>query len=157
MTKLYYYKSLNWRRPLTEDDLKIFKVEYLCNHLLDHTQISNLGLDDQTLFYKSLKGRRPQNIKSRVSPQPFIGSSSNFKLRFWWLNHILQIRKRKMTSNGRGPLNIKSGLSLQPFIGSNSNSKLRLRWPNRILQSLKRKMTTNGRRPQNIKPYFTNP
>ena len=36
-----------------EDNLKILKAEYLSNHLLDHTQILNLDLDDQTIFYKS--------------------------------------------------------------------------------------------------------
>jgi hypothetical protein len=34
-------------------------VEYLSNHLLDHTQILNLYLDDQTIFYKYLKWRQP--------------------------------------------------------------------------------------------------
>ena len=29
-----------------EEDLKILKVEYLRKHLLDQTQILNLGLDD---------------------------------------------------------------------------------------------------------------
>jgi hypothetical protein len=29
-----------------EDELKILKVEYLSNLLLDHTQILNLSLDD---------------------------------------------------------------------------------------------------------------
>ena len=43
-----------------EDDLKILKVKYLSNHLLDHTQILNLSLDDQTIFYKFLKWRLPQ-------------------------------------------------------------------------------------------------
>ena len=33
-----------------EDDLKILKVEYLMNHLLDPTQILNLSLDDQTIM-----------------------------------------------------------------------------------------------------------
>ena len=33
-----------------EDNLKILKVEYLSNHLLDHAQILNLSLDDQTIF-----------------------------------------------------------------------------------------------------------
>ena len=42
-----------------EDDLKIFKEEYLSNHLFDPTQILNLSLDDQTIFSKSLKWRRP--------------------------------------------------------------------------------------------------
>ena len=35
-----------------EDDLKILKVEYLRNHLLDHTQIFNLSLYNQTKLYK---------------------------------------------------------------------------------------------------------
>ena len=33
-----------------EEDLKILKVEYLSNRLLDHTQILNLSSDDQTIF-----------------------------------------------------------------------------------------------------------
>jgi hypothetical protein len=39
-----------------EDDLKILKVEYLSNHLLDHTQIFNLYEDNlqwkNTLTYQ---------------------------------------------------------------------------------------------------------
>ena len=35
-----------------EDNLKILKVEYLSNLLLDHTQILNLSLYDLTIFYK---------------------------------------------------------------------------------------------------------
>ena len=35
-----------------EDDLKILKVEYLSNHLLDHIQMLNLSLNDQTSFNK---------------------------------------------------------------------------------------------------------
>ena len=42
-----------------EDDLKILKVEYLSNHLLDRTQISKLSLNDQTIVYKFFKWRRP--------------------------------------------------------------------------------------------------
>ena len=42
-----------------EDDLKISKGEYLSNHLLDHTQILNLNLDDQSIFFKSSKWRQP--------------------------------------------------------------------------------------------------
>ena len=42
-----------------EDDLKISKVEYLSNNLLDHTQILNLSLDDQTIFYKYFTWRWP--------------------------------------------------------------------------------------------------
>jgi hypothetical protein len=51
---------------LMEDNLKNLKVEYLSNHLLDHTQILNLSLNDQTIFWKSVKLRWPQmedNIK----------------------------------------------------------------------------------------------
>ena len=38
-----------------EDDRKILKAEYLSNRLLDPTQIVNLSLGEQTIFYKSLK------------------------------------------------------------------------------------------------------
>ena len=40
-TKLY--KPFKWRGPPIEDNLKILKVEYLINRLLDHTQILNLS------------------------------------------------------------------------------------------------------------------
>ena len=33
-----------------EVNLKILKVEYLSNQILDYTQILNLSLDDQTIF-----------------------------------------------------------------------------------------------------------
>ena len=33
-------KSLEWKRPPMEDDLKILKVEYPSNHKLNHTLIS---------------------------------------------------------------------------------------------------------------------
>jgi hypothetical protein len=45
-----------------EEDLKVLKVEYLSNHLLNHTQILNLILDDQTIFFKSLKRRSPIEV-----------------------------------------------------------------------------------------------
>ena len=38
-----------------EDNLKILKVEYLSNPLLDHTQCLNLSLVDKAILYKSLK------------------------------------------------------------------------------------------------------
>ena len=50
-----FYKSFKLRQLSMEDDLKILKVEYLSNHLLDHAQILNLSLVDQTIFYKSFK------------------------------------------------------------------------------------------------------
>ena len=46
-----------------EEDLKILKVENLSKHLLDHTQMLNLSLDDQTIFYKYLKWRRLKILK----------------------------------------------------------------------------------------------
>ena len=55
MTKPYRTNYLN------EADLKIFKVEYLINRLLDRTQILNLSLHDQTIFCRSSYGRQPQN------------------------------------------------------------------------------------------------
>ena len=41
--------------PIIEDNLKILKVEYLSNILLDPTQILNLSLDDQIILYKFIK------------------------------------------------------------------------------------------------------
>ena len=49
----------NGRRPPTEDDLKIWKVEYLTNHRLDLTQIWNLSYWDQTIVWKAMKWRGP--------------------------------------------------------------------------------------------------
>ena len=96
-----FYKSFKWGRTPMEDDLKIFKVEYLNNHLMDRTQLLNISLDDQIIFYKSLKWRRPpmeEDLKSRISQQPLIGSFSNIKLKLIWPNHILQILKMKTNS-----------------------------------------------------------
>ena len=42
-----------------EDSLKILKVEYLRNQLLDHTQILNLSLNDKTIFYNPFKWWQP--------------------------------------------------------------------------------------------------
>ena len=41
-----------------EDTLKILKVKYCTNHLLDHTQTFYLSLDVQTTIDKSLKLRQ---------------------------------------------------------------------------------------------------
>ena len=41
-----FCKSSKWRKPPMEDNLKIYKVEYLSNRLLDHAQILNLDLGD---------------------------------------------------------------------------------------------------------------
>ena len=42
-----------------EDALKILKVEYIRNHLLDYTQSLNLSFDEQTILYRSFKWRQP--------------------------------------------------------------------------------------------------
>jgi hypothetical protein len=40
----------NGRQPPMEDDLKLFKLEYLSNRLMDHAQILNLSLHDHTIL-----------------------------------------------------------------------------------------------------------
>jgi hypothetical protein len=70
-----------------EEDLKILRVEYLSNHGTDLPKIFNLSLGDQTEIKKMVamkttsNGRRPQNIKRKISQQPLNRSSSNFKLK----------------------------------------------------------------------------
>ena len=122
-----------------EDNLKILKVEYLSNHLLDHSQILNLRLDDQILFLSNFKikstfnGGWPQKVKSEISQQPIIGSYSNLIRNLRWPDHIFRnLFLMKTTSNGRRHQNIKSGISQQPLIGLYSNFKLKLRWLNHI-------------------------
>ena len=87
-----------------EEDLKLLKMEYLSNHLLDQTQIWNLCLYDQTIVYKSLKRR-------------------NFKLKLRWPKQILQILKMKRTHNGRRPQVERCPQSVQnvtyEFLGGN--------------------------------------
>ena len=52
-------QSVQWRLPPKEDDLRILKVEYLSDRLLDPTQILNLSLDDQIIFDKFFRFRQP--------------------------------------------------------------------------------------------------
>jgi hypothetical protein len=40
---------------MKEGDLKILKVEYLSNHLYDHTQVLSLDLGDQSKVFKYFK------------------------------------------------------------------------------------------------------
>ena len=82
-----------------------WKVEYLSSHWSDLPQILNINSWDQTkvkkvfheddLRWKTTSSERwPQNMKSWISQQPLIRSSSNFKhklmgpnksqKRFWW-------------------------------------------------------------------------
>ena len=87
---LQWKTTSNGRWPLMEDDLKIWKVEYLSSHWSDLPQILNINLWDQTKVKKgfnvddlqwetTFNGRWPQNMESWISQQPLIGSSSNFK------------------------------------------------------------------------------
>jgi hypothetical protein len=82
-------------------------------------------------------GRRPQNIKSWISQQPLIGSSSNLKLKLRGPNKNIKLLEMKTTSNGRRPQNIKSWIPQQPIIGSSSNFKLKLIGPNKNTKCLK--------------------
>jgi hypothetical protein len=68
-----------------------------------------------------LQWRRPQNIESGISQQPFIGP--------YKAKQSVQILQLKTISIGR-PQNIKNGISQQPLFGSYSNFKLKFRWPN---------------------------
>ena len=48
MTKSYF---LNPQNGDDLHDIKLLKVEYLSNNLLEPTHILNLSLDDQTILY----------------------------------------------------------------------------------------------------------
>ena len=97
------YKSFKWRGPPMEDDLKTLKVVYLSNLVLNHTQILNLSLDVQSIYFKHCKNednlhwkktcnvRWPKNIRIGMSEKPLIGSYSNFKLKIRWPNYNIQI------------------------------------------------------------------
>ena len=54
-----YEDDLKGKMTKMEDDLKIWKVEYLSNLWSDLTQIRNLSLHDLTKGYKSVKWRWP--------------------------------------------------------------------------------------------------
>ena len=176
----------NGRLPQKEDDLKILNVEYLSNHWSDLPQIFKLSLGDQTKVKKCFKwrqtpmeddfqwktlsiGRWPQIIKSGISQQPLIRSSSNFKLKLREPNK--KMLQMKTTSIRRQPQmeddlkilnmeylsnhwsdllqifnlsskatsNIKSGISQQPLVWSSSNFKLKLRWTNQNKKCFKRR------------------
>ena len=92
----------NERQHAKEDDLKILKVEYLSNQWLDLPQILDLNSGDQTqmkntwnyLQWKvTSNGRHPSIIKSWISQQPLIGSSSNFRPKLRGANRIKKYLK----------------------------------------------------------------
>ena len=145
----------NGRRPTTYwIILKIFKVEYLSNNLLDHTQNLNLSWDDQTIFYNALIWRWPRLeddlkiLKVKYLSNLIMDHTQILNLNLddqTLFENALKWRRPpkeddpqwKTTPNGRRLQNIKSWIYQQPFIGSYSNFKLKLRWPNKILQCLK--------------------
>ena len=51
----------------------------------------------------TLYGRRPQNMKNRLSQQPLVGTYLNLKLKLIALNQRVEKCQMKMASNGRRP------------------------------------------------------
>ena len=130
-----------------EDNLKILKAEFLSNDLLDHTQILNLSLDDQTIYYKSLKWRwSPIEDDLKILKVEFL--SSHLK---WRQPSIEDDLQWKTTSNGRWPPLDVTPNGRRPPIEEDlkileveylSNHLLDytpivLRWPNNIVQIMK--------------------
>ena len=91
--------------PVMDDDLKIWKFEYLSSHWSNFPQILNISSGEQTKVKKSFNedtlqckttsnGRWLQNMKIWIPQQPLIGSSSDFmhklmepyqsQIRFQW-------------------------------------------------------------------------
>ena len=110
------------RQPNVEDDLKIWKVEYVSNHWSDLTQIWNLSLYGFAKRYTSvkwrwppmeddLKWRWPQNMKSWILQQPLVGFYSDLKLMLIGLNQRVQRCQMKITSIGRQP-NVEDDLKI---------------------------------------------
>ena len=118
-----------------EEDLKIIKVEYVSKRWSDPPQILDLCSWDQNKIKMpemntTSNGRRPQKLKSWISQQPLIGSSSNLKHKFRGTKPKSKMLEMKTMSNGRWPQNIKGWISQQPLIGSFSYFRSRLRGPN---------------------------
>jgi hypothetical protein len=87
-----------------EDNHKILKVEYLSNHLLDHNQILSLSLDDQTIFYKTFKCRRPpmeDNLQRKTTSN---GRQTPMEDDLKWRRPLMEDDLQwKTTSNRRRP------------------------------------------------------
>ena len=92
--------------------------------------------------------RWPQNMRSRISQPPRVGSYSNLKLKLMGINESVQRHQMKTTSNGRWPWNMKNRISQKPLVGSYSNMKLKLMGINQSVQKYQMKMIFNVRRPQ---------
>ena len=128
--------NINRRLLIMEDNLKILKVQYLSNHWLDLPQTLNLRSGDkiknkhawneEDLQYKkttSHNGRQPRYIKTWISQQPLIGSSSNLKHKLMGPNQIKKNEMKTTFNNGRGSQNIRSEIYQQVLVGSLLNSR----------------------------------
>ena len=120
------------------------KMTYLGRRLLN----LNLGGPNKLKVVEmkiTSNGKCPQHIKSGISQNPLIGSSSNLKLKIRGQNQNKKSLAMKTSSNGRQPKNITSGISQKPLIGSSSNLKLKLIGPTQTLILLAKKTTSDGR------------
>jgi hypothetical protein len=116
------------------------------------------------------------NIKSEISQQPIVRSSSNFEVKLMGPSQSVQKPQTKMTSNGRQaemtrngrwPQNIKSEISQHPLVRSFSNLKLKWIKPKcteatnkfkiltklwilrqKCIEALNQKMTSNWKQPK---------
>jgi hypothetical protein len=59
----HFFVILKMKTTFKRHNLKILKVEYFSNHLLDHTQILNLSSDDQSIFSKWRQTLMEDNLK----------------------------------------------------------------------------------------------
>jgi hypothetical protein len=153
----------NGRRPPMEDNLKIWKVEYLSNQWSDLTQVWKWSYWDQLRVYKGIKGIKWRwNLKSGISQQPLVGSYSNLNLKLIWSTQIVHRYQTKMTSNVKQPpteddlkiwkveyLSIHWS-DLTQIWNCSYWDQIRL-YTGINWGCLKRKKTSNGRQPQYMK------
>ena len=110
-TKWHYFRNNN---PPTHPSRCIsLRRPFLSDHWSDLPQILNFGLGDPTKIEDSLNEdnihwKTTQNIKSWISLQPLISSSSNFKTKLRGPYQNKNKNKMKTTSYGRRPQNIQS-------------------------------------------------
>ena len=99
-------------------------------------------------------GRQPQNIKSWISQQPLIGSSSNFKLKLRGPN-----KNNKCLKWRQLPMEDDLKILKIEYLSNHSSDPpqiLNLRSGDQTkIKMLEMKMTSNGRRPQNIKSWIS--
>ena len=101
-----------------EDDLKILKLEYLSNHLLDLTNILNWSLYEHSIFSQSFKWRRPpmedniKILKGEYLSNPLLDPTQISNSRLY--DQTIMYKSFKW----RQPQNIKSVISKQSLYGS---------------------------------------